>query len=349
MDQQQFVGLDVSQAETAVCVIDAAGATVWQGKCASDPEAIAGTLRRRAPDVARIALETGPMSAWHWRSLSAMGLPVVCVDARHARAALAMRVNKTDANDALGLAQIVRTGWYREVHVKSERAHRTRGLLAARARLVDMRREIANQLRGLLKVFGHVIGVAGGRTFDARARELATGDATLAATAEALLAARAALAEQVARLDELLLALARRDSACRRLMTVPGVGAITAAAFVATVDDPGRFRHSSSVGAYVGLTPRRYQSGTTDVSGHISKAGDGLLRRYLFEAATTLLSRMQRCSPLRGRLRSPRSPVSDEAERPCRRFRKGAALPGGTPCGQRRAGPSSATSAPGRP
>jgi transposase len=130
MDQQQFVGLDVSQAETAVCVIDAAGATVWQGKCASDPEAIAGTLRRRAPDVARIALETGPMSAWHWRSLSAMGLPVVCVDARHARAALAMRVNKTDANDALGLAQIVRTGWYRgTVKLSSKGTEKRRGSL----------------------------------------------------------------------------------------------------------------------------------------------------------------------------------------------------------------------------
>lgn len=299
MDQQQFVGLDASQAETAVCVVDAVGATAWQGKCASTPEAIADTLRRRAPHATRIALETGPMSAWHWRGLSAVGLPAVCIDARHAKAALAMRVNKTDANDALGLAQIVRTGWYREVHVKSERGHLTRGLLAARAKLVDMRKEVANQLRGLLKVFGHVIGAAGGRTFDARARELAAGDATLSVTAGALLAARAALAEQVARLDALLLARTRRDPACRRLMTVPGVGAVTAAAFVATVDDPARFRHSASVGAYLGLTPRRRQSGTMDVSGHISKAGDGLLRCYLFEAATTLLSRVQRWSALK--------------------------------------------------
>ena len=299
MEQQQFVGLDVSQAETAVCVVDATGAIVWQGKCASTPEAIADTLRRRAPYAARIGLETGPMSAWHWRTLNAMGLPVVCIDARHAKAALAMQVNKTDANDALGLAQIVRTGWYREVQVKSERSHRTRGLLAARAKLVDMRKEAANQLRGLLKVFGHVIGAAGGRTFDARARELAAGDAMLSIMVEALLAARAALAEQVARLDKLLLAQTRQDPACRRLMTAPGVGAITAAAFVATIDDPGRFRHSASVGAYLGLTPRRYQSGTMDVSGHISKTGDGLLRSYLFEAATTLLSRVQRWSALK--------------------------------------------------
>jgi len=297
--EQQFIGLDVSQAETAVCVVDASGVAVWQGKCASTPEAIGATLARRAPRVARIALETGPMSAWHWRTLSAMGLPVVCIDARHAKSALAMQVNKTDANDAFGLAQIVRTGWYREVQVKSESSHRTRGLLAARAKLVGMRKELANQLRGLLKVFGHVIGAAGRQTFDARVRALAAGDTALSTTAEALLAARANLAEQIARLDKLLLTQTRKEPACRRLMTVPGIGAITAAAFVATIDDPGRFRHSASVGAYLGLTPRRYQSGTMDVSGHISKTGDGLLRSYLFEAATTLLTRVQRWSALK--------------------------------------------------
>jgi transposase len=146
------------------------------------------------------------------------------------------------------LAQIVRTGWYRQVAVKSEHSHRTRGLLAARARLVGMR--VWSRDRG-----------GRGEKFEARGRELAAGDATLTITAEALLAARAALAVQVARLDKLLLAQARQDPACQRLMTVPGVGAITATAFIATIDDPDRFKHSTSVGAYLGLTPRRYQSG----------------------------------------------------------------------------------------
>jgi transposase len=171
--EQEFVGLDVSQVETAVCVVDASGVVVWQGKCASTPEAIGATLKRRAPHAARIALETGPLSAWHWRTLSAMGLPIVCIDARHAKSALAMQVNKTDANDAFGLAQIVRTRWHREVQVKSESSHRTRGLVAVRGKLVSMRKELTNQLRGLLQVFGHVIGAAGGQTFYARARELA--------------------------------------------------------------------------------------------------------------------------------------------------------------------------------
>ena len=141
-----------------MCVINAAGKVLWQGKCASTPEVMVATVKRHALQAARIAIETGPMSAWHYHSLAAAGLPVVCVDARHAKAALAMQLNKTDANDAVGLAQIVRTGCYREVAVKSERSHRTRGLLAARAKLVGMRKEVANQLRGLLKVFGHVIG-----------------------------------------------------------------------------------------------------------------------------------------------------------------------------------------------
>ncbi len=133
MVQEQFVGFDVSQSETAICVVDGVGKVVWQGKCASTPEAMAVAVRRRAPHATRIALETGPMSAWHYRSLTALGLPVVCVDARHAKAALAMQLNKTDANDAVGLAQIVRTGWYREVAIKSEHMGRDRqGLVAAK-------------------------------------------------------------------------------------------------------------------------------------------------------------------------------------------------------------------------
>ena len=171
-EQQQFVGLHVSQARTAVCVVDAAGAVLWQGKRASTPEAIGAAVRRRAPRAGRIGLETGPLSAWHWRALSAMGLPVVCIDTRHAKAALAAQVNKTDPNDALGLAQIARTRWYREVRVRSEASHRTRSLLAAGAKLVEMRREVSHQLRGLLQTFGHLVGAAGtGRAFEVRARE----------------------------------------------------------------------------------------------------------------------------------------------------------------------------------
>jgi transposase len=139
---RHYVGLDVSLETTSVCVLDEAGAVVWRGKVASTPEALADAVRARAPEVARIGLETGPLCTWHWHALRALGLPVVCLDARHAKAALSVQTNKTDANDAHGLAQIVRTGWYKEVAVKSLASHRPRTLLSSRAQLVDMRRDL---------------------------------------------------------------------------------------------------------------------------------------------------------------------------------------------------------------
>src|SRR5918911_3477577 len=155
---EQYVGLDVSQEQTSVCVVDGQGKTLWQGKCASTPEAIATTIRARAPKVVRIGLESGPMSAWHWHELRRAGLPVVCLDARHAKAALALQLNKSDRNDARGLARIVRTGWYREVAVKSVDRQLVRSLLTARAQLVRMRVDLANQIRGILKPFGLIAG-----------------------------------------------------------------------------------------------------------------------------------------------------------------------------------------------
>jgi transposase len=176
---QHHVGLDVSLEMTSVCVLDEAGAIVWRGKVASTPEAIAAAIRAHAPQVARIGLETGPLCTWHWHRLRALGLPVVCLDARHAKAALSLQLNKTDANDAHGLAQIVRMGWYKEVAVKSLDSHRLRTLLSSRAQLVNMRRDLATKIRGVLKTFGKVVGKIGDRGFAARVSELAAGEAGL--------------------------------------------------------------------------------------------------------------------------------------------------------------------------
>ena len=159
---EQYVGLDVSQEQTSVCVVDGDGKVIWEGKCTSTPEAIAATLRTRAPEAVRIGLESGPLSAWHWHELRKLDLPVVCLDARHAKAALALQLNKSDRNDARGLAQIVRTGWYREVAVKSVDSHLVRSLLITRAQLVRMRVDLANQIRGVLKPFGLIAGKGGG-------------------------------------------------------------------------------------------------------------------------------------------------------------------------------------------
>ena len=295
---EPYVGLDVSQEQTSVCVVDGGGQVIWEGKCAATPEAIAATIRTRAPEVVRIGLESGPLSAWHWHELRKLGLPVVCLAARHAKAALALQLNKSDRNDARGLAQIVRTGWYREVAVEGVDSHLVRSLLTSRARLVRMRVDLANQIRGVLKPFGLIAGKGGGQPFAERVRTLVAGG-PLQEVAEALLAAWRAIGEQIAALGRRLVAMARRDEAVRRLMTAPGVGVLVALTYVSVVDAPERFAKSSSVGAYVGLTPRRHQSGEEDYTGHISRCGDKRLRTYLFEAAGIILHRVSRWSTLK--------------------------------------------------
>jgi transposase len=294
-----FAGLDVSQAKTSVCIVDERGLVTWRGTCATSPTAIAQTLATRGTSLARIGLESGPLMPWLVHELRIRELPVVCLDARHARAALSVQINKSDANDADGLAQIVRTGWYREVEVKSVESHLVHATLGVRKQLVDMRTEMINQIRGLMKIFGLILPKGSGARFEAQVRTRVADHAELGLVVEPMLAAWRALDDQVAALERQLVRRARRHEVCHRLMTVPGVGPLTALAFVTTVDEPARFRRSSSVGAYLGLTPRRHQSGERDVSGRISKCGDRLTRSYLFEAANVLLTRVERWSSLK--------------------------------------------------
>jgi transposase len=218
----QYVGLDVSLEQTSICVVDSDGKALWQGKCASTPDALAAVIRARAPGAIRIGLESGPMSSWHWHELKKLGLPVVCLDARHAKAALSVQLNKTDQNDARGLAQIVRTGWYREVSVKSVDSQLVRALLTTRVQLVRMRVDLANQIRGVLKPFGLVAGKGGGQPFVERVRQLAA-NGPLQEVVEALLAAWQSISHQISRLSRRLVAMARQDKVVRRLMTAPGV------------------------------------------------------------------------------------------------------------------------------
>ena len=293
-----FAGLDVSQARTTICIVDERGCVTWRGSCATAPRAIAQTLSTRACSLERVGLESGPLAPWLVPELR-LELPVVCLDARHAHAALSVQINKSDTNDADGLAQIVRTGWYREVEVKSVKSHLVRATLGVRKQLVGMRTEMINQIRGLMKIFGLILPKGGGARFEANTRARIAEHAELGLVIEPLLAAWRALDDQIAALEGQLVRRARRHEVCHRLMTVPGVGPLTALALVTTVDDPARFRRSSSVGAYLGLTPRRHQSGERDVSGRISKCGDRLTRSYLFEAANVLLTRVERWSSLK--------------------------------------------------
>ena len=296
---EQHVGLDVSLQQTAVCVVDQSGKIIREAMIPSDPEAIAAFISANTTNVARIGLESGPTSTWLWTELDCMGLPVVCIDARHAKAALKMQINKSDRNDAAGIARIMQTGWYREVRVKALDSHAIKALLVGRALLVKIKRDLENQIRGLLKNLGLVIGRAKMNTFASRSKELIKDKPALVAVVEPLLKAREVIEQQVADLDRKVMRLARSDDQVRRFMTTPGIGPITALCYLATIDDPTRFSKSRNVDAYVGLTTRRYASGEIDWTGRISKCGDKLLRSYLFEAANVLLTRVAKWSGLK--------------------------------------------------
>jgi transposase len=255
-----YVGLDVSQKETEICVVDEEGRRIWRGRCPTRPESITQAAQRHAPAPARVGMETGPLAIWLWHSLRALDVPVDCLHARHVAAALSLQVNKTDANDAHGILQVVRSGWYRPVVVKSMQSCRVRAVLSARNQLVTMRTSLYNQIRGLLKTFGVVLAPGKGATFEAEVLAGCPTDPLVRAAIAALLAAWRVAGERKRTLELQLVRLARGSDTCRRMVTVPGVGAITALTFLTAIDDPARFRRSSDVGAFLGLTPRRYQA-----------------------------------------------------------------------------------------
>ena len=286
----EYIGLDVSLKETAVS-IRRDGKRVWRGKCASDPQLLAALIRKHAPAAKRVVFETGPLSVWFFHALTAEGLPAICIDARHAKAALDMAANKTDANDADGLAHLAEVGFYKAVRVKSFDSMLARTLVAARTRLVRIGTELSNQIRGLMKTFGLVVPPASGSKFERQVEALLADNAELGRIIRPLLEAWHAVRLRATELGRKLLADARRSDACQLLMTIPGVGVVTATSFVTAIEDPTNFKRSRSVGAWVGLTTRRYQSGEIDYDGHISRRGDSHLRGLLYEAATVLLTR----------------------------------------------------------
>ena len=296
---KHYVGLDVSQRETAVCIVDDNGKLLFEGSVKSHPGDLATLIRKRAPNAERIGFETGAMASWLWHELKRVGLPVVCIDARHAKAALSVRMNKSDQNDARGLAELVRVGWYREVQVKSERSQAIRSVLVARSRLVGIRRDLENQIRSMLKEYGLLFGRAITSLFRRHVLELVGVAHPLRSVIDPLLAIHEHVCVEQRKIDDEVRRLAKADDTVKRLMTVPGVGVVTALTFRHTIDDPSRFRTATRVGAYLGLTPRRRQSGETDLNGHVSRWGDRLLRTYLYEAASVMLHRTKKWSTLK--------------------------------------------------
>ena len=294
-----FAGLDLSVKDTSVCVVDGAGKVIREVKLASEPDALLQVLRNAAYYFKRIGLEAGPLSQWLYSALGEANLPVICVETRHMRAVLEAQINKTDRNDARGIAQMIRAGLYRPVHVKTLRSQKLRMLLTHRKLLQSKAIAIENDLRGTLRNFGLKVGVVGAAKFEARIKQLVDNLPDLALLVEPLLVVRRVLREQIAILHRRLLDIVRDDEVCRRLMTIPGVGPVVALTFRATVDVPARFRNSRAVGAVLGLTPCRHQSGESDRTGAISKCGDEMMRVMLYEAAQILLVRSTRWSWLK--------------------------------------------------
>jgi transposase len=284
-----FAGLDVSVKQTSICIVDDTGRIVREVKVVSEPEALLQVLANPANHFKRIGLEAGPLSQWLFSALAEMGLPVICVETRHMRAVLKAQINKTDRNDARGIAQMMRAGLYRPVHVKTLRSQKLRMLLTHRKLLQSKAIAIENDLRATLRNFGLKVGVVGATKFETRIKELVENLPDLVVLVEPLLIVRRVLHEQIDILHRRLLAVVRNDDVCRRLMTIPGVGPVVALTYRVTVDVPARFKNSKAVGVAFGLTPARYQSGESDRTGGISRCGDEMMRMMLYEAAQTML------------------------------------------------------------
>jgi transposase len=296
---EHYAGIDVSLERSSVCVVDATGRIVREAKVASEPEALVRFFGQLDLPLTRIGLEAGPLSQWLHAGLTGAGFEAVLLETRHVKAALSAMIVKTDRKDARGIAQLLRMGWYRPVHRKSPPAQEIRALLVGRKLLQGKLVDVELGIRGILRGFGLKLGEVSKGRFAARVRELVTGQPMLERVVEPMLRAREALRAEFHVLHRAVLAIVREDAVCRRLMTVPGVGALVAITFASAVDDPARFRRSRSLGAHFGLTPKRYQSGETDVTGGISKAGDAMVRAALYEAANVMLTRASKFSSLK--------------------------------------------------
>lgn len=299
----QYVGLDVSVKEVSICVVDESGDVLARGTVTTEPDRIAAFLAVHAPDADRVVHESGIMAIWLTRELDKRGVPIICIDARLAHKALSGRINKTDRGDAEGLAHLARTGWFTPVHIRSEASERVRVLIGTRERLIRMRKDLEAHVRGVLKTFGiRMVAIQrsnlrGG--FRDQLAQAGRSDLAIELMADAFNPIHRALCAAAEAIDDELREIARGSDLAGRLMTVPGVGPVVALAYIATLDDEARFKRATDVGAFLGLTPRRYQSGDTDWSGRISKCGDRDLRRLLYSAGFSLISQVRRFSPLR--------------------------------------------------
>ena len=294
-----YAGIDVSMEYSSVCVVDGTGKIVREGKVASEVGALIGWFGSLGLNLVRIGLEAGPLSQWLFAGMRDAGLAVELLETRHVRNAFKTMPVKTDRKDARGIAELMRLGWFRPVHCKSMEAQETRAILTARKQMQSKLHDVEMSLRGILRGFGLKVGKTTPKTFEGRIRELVAGHPTLETVAGGMLSARTALLLAFNGFEKRVRIMARQDARARLLMSIPSVGPIIALTFAAAIDDPARFKSSKSVGAHFGMTPKKYQSGETDYSGRISKAGDASVRTSLYEAAHVMLTRPVKGSALK--------------------------------------------------
>jgi transposase len=297
---EYYAGIDVSLECSSVCVVDASGKIIRESKVASEPDALISWLKSLGYELSRIGLEAGPLSQWLFAAMREAGLAVELLETRHVRKAFEAMPVKSDRNDARGIAQLMRLGWFRPVHCKSMGAQETRSLLTARKLVQSKLRDVENSLRGILRGFGLKVGKTTELGFAGRIEELVAGHPHLERIAEALLSVHAVLQREFKVFEKQVRSIARADAKARLLMSTPAVGPIVALTYASAIDDPGRFKSSKRVGAHFGLTPKRHQSGETDYTGRISKIGDGSVRTVLYEAAHIMLTKpVKGCSALK--------------------------------------------------
>ena len=286
-----YAGIDVSLECSSVCVVDANGKIVREGKVASDPQAMIDYFSSLGLALSRIGLEAGLLSQWLYAALRQAGRAVELLETRHVRDAFKAMPVKSDRNDARGIAQLMRLGWFRPVHCKSMAAQELRAVLTARKLIQSKLRDIENSLRGILRGFGLKVGKTTARSFAGRIRELVAGQANLETIAQALLAVHAVLVREFNGFERRVRIMAREHGPARLLMTTPAVGPIVALTYASAIDDPARFTSSKQTGAHFGLTPKKYQSGETNITGRISKIGDAAVREALYQAAHVMLTK----------------------------------------------------------
>jgi transposase len=294
-----YAGIDVSLETVNICIVDQDGAVLREEKVAAEPEALIGAFGRFGKPLKRVGLEAGPLSTWLYKGLRDAGLPAIMVETRHMKSALSAMRQKTDRNDARGIAHMMRMGWFRAVYAKSDDSQELRILLTHRKTLLSKLLAIDNELRGTLKAFGLKVGRTTRLTFERRVLELVAERPRVDAITRPMLRVRTVLLTEIATLHRMVLKEVRHDPVCRRLMTMPGVGALVALTYKTGVDAPERFDRSADVGVHFGLTPRRYASGARDVSGSISKCGDAMVRTALYEAASVMMHHGHRWSSLK--------------------------------------------------